>query len=692
MAGRTKLRAFLRVFAAALSLALAPPAMAADPAQAAKNVLVLYSYNRLLPAHIEIDHGLREAIANSPGRNVVMFTEFLDRPIFFGPEFEKTAARYLRDKYASHPPDVIVVVINPALDFLLRHRAELFPAAPVLHVGVDRYYVDSIRPMPPDVVGVPVTFDFAATLQLALRLHPDARRLVLVTGASTTDRLWESQLRADIARLKPRPEVEFLAGLPTDAVVKRLRELDRRDVLFTPGYFTDGAGRQFTTRESNELLVAASGAPAYGAFSPFVGSGIVGGVMPSFSDMGQQAAKDVMALLDGTPPADLRLPASIPARVNVDWRQLHRWNIDEKNLPPGSEVRFREPSVWDSYWREISVAAAVLLLQAALIAMLLVERRARRRTAARLAQSEQRVLLAARAARLSIWYWELDGNRVRAIASLRRFEGASAGWSGDSEEALGSVHPADRETVRQAALEAMAKDTEFNVEYRVTGPGGAVRWIAARGRAGQDGGRRLLGVAVDITERKAAELQAAQDRANLRHMSRVSMLGQLSAAIAHQLNQPLAAILGNAEAAQKMLGRKEVDLEELRAICDDIVSEDHRAAEVIRRLRDLYKRGETRRELFELNVLVRETVDLLRAELLTRHVDAAMELDPSLPQVNAGRVQLQQVLLNLILNAADAMGERGRGPEGRAHPHRIRAAARSCSASPIAGRASPRGT
>jgi len=137
------------------------------------------------------------------------------------------------------------------------------------------------------------------------------------------------------------------------------------------------------------------------------------------------------------------------------------------------------------------------------------------------------------------------------------------------------------------------------------------------------------------------------------------MVGQLSAAIAHQLNQPLAAILGNAEAAQKMLGRENVDLAELRAIFDDIVAEDHRAADVIRRLRELYRRGEIRREPCDLNALVREMVELLRAELLTRRVAVATELDPSLPPINGDRVQLQQVLLNLILNAADAMGEVG---------------------------------
>jgi len=140
-------------------------------------------------------------------------------------------------------------------------------------------------------------------------------------------------------------------------------------------------------------------------------------------------------------------------------------------------------------------------------------------------------------------------------------------------------------------------------------------------------------------------------------MTRAATAGQLSAAIAHQLNQPLAAILGNAEAAQRMLGRDGIDREELIAICKDIVSEDHRASNVIRRLSELYKRGDMKVEPVDLNGLIRETLDLLRTELLIRHVTAATDLAPTLPPIEGGYVQLQQVVLNLVLNAADAMGE-----------------------------------
>jgi C4-dicarboxylate-specific signal transduction histidine kinase len=126
-------------------------------------------------------------------------------------------------------------------------------------------------------------------------------------------------------------------------------------------------------------------------------------------------------------------------------------------------------------------------------------------------------------------------------------------------------------------------------------------------------------------------------------MTRVSTLGQLSASIAHQLNQPLAAILGNAEVASQILSHRHPDVAELKEICGDIIKVDYRAAEVIRRLSALYKRGEMRFAPLDLNELVTETLELVRTELMTRHVSAATELAPVLPAVDGERVQLQQV-------------------------------------------------
>jgi PAS domain S-box-containing protein len=447
---------------------------------------------------------------------------------------------------------------------------------------------------------------------------------------------------------------EFVAGLPTDAVVKRLRELGGGDVVFTPGYFVDGAGREFAPRESAVLMAAASGAPVYGPFS-LHRTGVEADAYNIEMGGGRQSRHGVLRILAAT----LRLPARIPSRVQIDWRQAQKWGIAAEAIPGDAIVHFREPTFWETHRYQAMAVLAVILFQAALIAALLIERRLRRRTASALEESEKRMNLAAYAARLSMWMWDLTHDKIWASAKLRERAGLSKEVPVSFDQILRTVHPSDRDRFDRAVRQAAAKNEDLDVEYRVIQPDGEVRWFSARGHAAISEGECLTGVKMDITARKVAELQAEKDRAALQHMARVSMMGQLSAAITHQLNQPLAAILGNAEVARKMLERERIDLAELREICDDIVTEDNRAAEVIRRLGALYKRGEMTLAPLDLNELVRETLDLVRTELTNRQVVALTELAPSLPAIDGGRVQLQQVLLNLILNAADAMGEPG---------------------------------
>jgi PAS domain S-box-containing protein len=299
----------------------------------------------------------------------------------------------------------------------------------------------------------------------------------------------------------------------------------------------------------------------------------------------------------------------------------------------------------------------VMLLQAGLIVALFLERRRRRRTAAALTQSEEHMRLAANAANLSTWV--LDGGSLPAAGTGSALPQSGHGFGTllDFRGTLARVHPQDRDVVDKVLRDALATQEEFEVEYRVAASDGEWRWQSARGRADHAPTPRLLGVATDITQRKRAEVQAEQDRAALNHMTRASLLGQLSASIAHQLNQPLASILGNAEAAQKMLEREPVDLPELREIFADIVAEDHRAAQVIRRLGVLFKRGEPLFEPLDVNDLVRDTLEFTRSMLTSRHVTLRTQLAPALPPIAGDRVQLQQLVLNLIVNATEAMAD-----------------------------------
>jgi len=289
-----------------------------------KHILVIYAADRLLPAVIEDDIGIREALAKSDPSAVVN-DEFLNIPDFDAQAYHSALMAFLRAKYSQNVPDVIVAASEKAIDFVLRNRAELFPLAPIVHLAVSGSFLQQELPLPADVVGVPVEFDFSGTIAQALQWRPQARRLVVVTGASSSDQLWEPQLRDAVLPFKDRVTVEFLAGLPTSALLKRLSELGDDAVVFTTGYFKDGEGRSFTPRESAEIMATASTAPIFGSFNTFMGTGIVGGLMPNFRAMGRQAGVVVSRLLNGETPASLHLPEVMPSTLNVDWRQLRRW-------------------------------------------------------------------------------------------------------------------------------------------------------------------------------------------------------------------------------------------------------------------------------------------------------------------------------------------------------------------------------
>jgi len=164
-----------------------------------------------------------------------------------------------------------------------------------------------------------------------------------------------------------------------------------------------------------------------------------------------------------------------------------------------------------------------------------------------------------------------------------------------------------------------------------------------------------IGCLTDITERKLVDAELQQQRQVLAHLTRVATLGELSGALAHELNQPLTSILVNAQAAQRFLDGDPVDLAEVRDILGDIVTEDRRAGEVIRRLRALLRKGEIQPQPLDINHVMNEVLRLAHGELLAHGVTVTATLTPRLPPVRADRVGLQQVLLNLIMNACDAM-------------------------------------
>jgi len=275
-----------------------------------------------------------------------------------------------------------------------------------------------------------------------------------------------------------------------------------------------------------------------------------------------------------------------------------------------------------------------------------------------LRETQERMELAANAAELGMWMWDIVSDEVWITDKGRALFGFAPSEKLDFDRFRSRLHPDDRESVLQAVEKSLRTGAEYESEYRSVLPDGQVRWIAGRGQVEFNGdGRpvRMRGVAVDITKRKQAEEQTAHHCNEIAHLSRVTTLGELSGSIAHELSLPLSAILSNAQAAQRVLANGHADLAEVREILNDIVSEDKRAGEVIQRLRQWLKKGEVQQHSLRINEVVEDVLKLIHDDLINQHVTVAVELGRNLPLVTGDPVQLQQVLLNLVVNACDAM-------------------------------------
>jgi two-component system, LuxR family, sensor kinase FixL len=275
-----------------------------------------------------------------------------------------------------------------------------------------------------------------------------------------------------------------------------------------------------------------------------------------------------------------------------------------------------------------------------------------------LRETQERMELAANAAELGMWMWDIVRDEVWITDKGRALLGFAPLEKIDFNRFRNRLHLEDRESVLQAVEKSLRTGAEYESEYRAVLPDGQVRWIAGRGQVEFNGDGqpvRMRGVAVDITKRKQAEEQTAHQRNEIAHLSRVTTLGELSGSIAHELSLPLSAILSNAQAAQRVLAHGGADLAEVREILNDIVSEDKRAGEVIQRLRQWLKKGEVQQHSLRINEVVEDVLKLIHDDLINQHVTIDVELGRNLPLVTGDPVQLQQVLLNLVVNACDAM-------------------------------------
>jgi signal transduction histidine kinase len=357
---------------------LLSPLIATAGAENVRRVLVLCPSNDRQPGNLLFEQGLRTTFAASPTEHVEIYNEYLDSARFSDDRHQGQLAHYLRRKYADIKIDVVIPWLAPSLDFALKYRQELFPTTPIVFGAIEERQLKD-RDLGPGVVGVPMTMDMVPTLEVALRLHPGTRRVVVIAGASSTDTYWEAQARQAFRRYEDKAEFVYLSALPLDDVLKEVAQLSEGSIVYYLHIMKDGAGHTFAPAEVAERIAAAAKVPVYGHVGSYLGRGIVGGRLMSFEKEGENAARLALRVMAGEKAESIPIPATSGNDYEFDARQLRRWGIREADLPSGSVVRYREPTFWDLYTWHVTVVIAVCVIGLSLILGFLMQRFYRRR-------------------------------------------------------------------------------------------------------------------------------------------------------------------------------------------------------------------------------------------------------------------------------------------------------------------------
>jgi len=276
-----------------------------------------------------------------------------------------------------------------------------------------------------------------------------------------------------------------------------------------------------------------------------------------------------------------------------------------------------------------------------------------------LRQSEAYLHEAQKLGRMGSWAQNVISGNFFASRELLRIFGRDPNEEKPTWEMLREcIHPGDRPLYVETVNKATSEKADWDFDYRIVLPDGSIKHIHAVAHPVFNGSGDLIefiGTVMDVTERRRAEAALREAQSDLARINRITTVGELTASLAHEINQPIAAAITNANTCLRWLAADTPNLEEARAAVTRIVKDGTRAAEIIKRIRLLFKKGTPEREWADLNEIIREMIVLLRSEAMRYSISFQTELTENLPQIMGDRVQLQQVLMNLMLNGIDAM-------------------------------------
>jgi PAS domain S-box-containing protein len=503
----------------ALTLFFLPPGVAAQ--ETTRRVLVLSGSDPNFPGFSVNTRNIQQTLRErSPVR--VEFLYELQRTLAVpseSPADDEELAKYLKQKYADKHIDLVLVLVAARFRVLLQKEPGLFADVPKIFYEYDAEREEINRALGPNITGVWAPLDLNKTLELALALQPDTQKVVVVSGTGPEDKIVRDRAQLEFRKYENRVEFSYPQANSIEEVRSQLAALPSKSFVIFLSFTTDKAGNRYSGPEAFSTLVPYANAPMYGYSDSLMGLGITGGNLLDFEALGKQIGGMSLRVLAGEKPGEIPQEAALRV-MTVDWRQVQRWGLTQQALPPGTVIRFKQPSFWEQYkWHVIGLIAAVII-EAMLIAWLLflrIGRRQAEKEGKRLALvvDEQHRHLNEVVSNIPGVVWEVlidsaTGARKATFCSdyIETMLGYTAGvFLSNWELAFELIHEADRERVAREYQAVLAGATR-SVEFRCIAKDGHTVWAEVHmtpifDEEGAIAGVR--GVTLDATQQNLAE-------------------------------------------------------------------------------------------------------------------------------------------------------------------------------------------
>ncbi len=342
-----------------------------------KSVLIIYTDEKFMPGNVIFDQSLRAAFKSLSSNPIAFYTEYLELTRFADEASRQELYKFYRLNYSHRTFDLIITTGPGPLVNTIDFAREVFSGVPLIFCQDDRSALKN-KTLGPGITGIFLKIEYLKTLELALNLHPDTRRVAVIAGMSEKDKYFLEQTREEFRKYEGKIEFKYLTDLSIEELQQEVSHLPEHTVIFYVTIFQDRAGGNFVPADALSPIAQSANAPIYGIAEPYLERGIVGGYLHNYEAQGRMAAEYGIRILGGENPSTLPIIDTGTNFYMFNSRQLRRWEISEHKLPPGSIIRDKEVSVWEHYQGYIFGAISLIILQTLLIGGLLIQRGRRR--------------------------------------------------------------------------------------------------------------------------------------------------------------------------------------------------------------------------------------------------------------------------------------------------------------------------